>query len=384
MRKPGLRILCVLAWGVLTASVGTTAEELPPERLEAWELPNADLYGIDARGDHVWAVGYWGTVVRSSNGGASFSAQPTPTRETLFAVSFGDDRQGWAVGANGTILRSEDAGASWVAQRVIQADEFGEESPVDSHLFDVFAVSGLEAWAVGDFGIVAHVRDGRTWELRVIPEEAFADDAFPDRILNGVHFTDREHGWIAGEFGTTLRTSDGGETWVGERTLVETADDLYLFDVVSREGEGAAAAVGLEGSVVVSEDGGATWQPRPAPTTAALFAVAAQGPSLTVVGDRGEVFVSHDEGQRWNEPQRPRLFNWLAGVVQADARRIFAVGEKGVILSSQDGGASFRQVAGAAPPPMGAISEPPRAAPPRAQDAAKTEGGRAAPSGSTE
>jgi photosystem II stability/assembly factor-like uncharacterized protein len=358
--------------GVLMALGGALAEELPPERLEAWRLPNADLYGVDARGDRVWAVGYWGTLLRSSDGAETFSVQPTPTRETLFAVSFGDEQRGWAVGANGIVLRSEDGGASWMAQRVMLSDEWGESRPLDSHLFDVFAVSGLEAWAVGDYGVLVHVRDGKNWEQVVIPEEAFADGAFPDRILNGVHFAGPERGWIAGEFGTTLRTVDGGETWVGERDLVETADDLYLFDVIAREGDGAAAAVGLEGSVIVTEDGGATWQPRPAPTTAALFAVSASGSDVAVGGDRGEVFVSRDGGRAWQTPETPRLFNWLARVVHADARRIYAVGEKGLILASRDGGASFRQAAGAAPPPMAAVSEPPWGVPPGAEDGRET------------
>jgi photosystem II stability/assembly factor-like uncharacterized protein len=368
-----IRRLCAVALVSLLALPlppvrAVAEEELPPERLSAWRLPEADLYGVDAHRDHVWAVGYWGTVLRSIDGGESFATAPSPTHETLFAVSFADDRHGWAVGANGVVLRSEDGGASWMPQRVVIADEWGEERPLDSHLFDVFAVSPLEAWAVGDYGVVIHVRDGRNWQQRVIPEEAFADDAFPDRILNGVHFTDPQHGWIAGEFGTTLRTLDGGETWVGERELVATAEDLYLFDVVARGDEGSAAAVGLEGSVVVTADGGEIWQPHPAPTSAALFTVAALGDQLVVAGDRGQIFVSFDGGVAWRASERPRLFNWLVGAVYADANHAYVVGEKGLILRSDDGGANFRRVAGAEPPPMAAISEPPRAAPPRAQD----------------
>ena len=48
--------------------------------------------------------------------------------------------------------------------------------------------------------------------------DGLLDEALPaswqsEAALNDVCFVDRQHGWAAGDHGTILRTSDGGETW---------------------------------------------------------------------------------------------------------------------------------------------------------------------------
>jgi photosystem II stability/assembly factor-like uncharacterized protein len=340
------------------ATVALAASDLDPAHPESWRLPKTDLYGVEARGASVWVAGYWGTVLRSTDGGKTWSHSPTPTRETLYTVSFGDERHGWAAGANGVLLRSTDGGASWALQSALFEDEFGESRPVDVHLFGVSAVSTREAWVVGDLGIVLHTRDGSTWEQVRIPEEAFADENFPDRIFNAVDFPDAQHGWITGEFGTTLRTRDGGETWVGERSLVDTPEDIYLYDVSALD-EHRAAVSGLAGSVLVTEDGGLTWQPRRTRSSAGIFGISWSNQRGSVVGDRGEMFTTDEHQADWIEPERPRLFNWLTDVAHANEALLFAVGEKGVILRSEDGGVSWKQVAGTAPIPLSGVSVPP-------------------------
>ncbi len=52
---------------------------------------------------HGWAVG-GSTILATSDGGATWSAQTSGTTNTLFGVSFVDPSHGWAVGDVGTIL----------------------------------------------------------------------------------------------------------------------------------------------------------------------------------------------------------------------------------------------------------------------------------------
>lgn len=357
MRRGSLRGAadCLLILGLLPAVVG--AGELDPARPESWVLPEPDLYGVASHDEQVWAVGYWGTVLRSRDGGASWTAMETPTRDTLYDVSFADGLHGWAVGENGTVLHTVDGGDSWRLQPVVLEDEIDGRRPLDAHLFGVCAVSPGEAWAVGDLGILLHLREGSGWSALSLPEEVFADDEVPDRILNAVDFPDPRHGWIVGEFGTTLRTADGGESWVGERRLLDAPPELYLYDVSAQDGR-SAAAVGLAGSVLATEDGGATWQARRAPTSTPLYGISWLDSVGAAVGNRGEIFATADRGLTWRESERPRLFNWLGAVVQAGERRLYAVGEKGLVLRSDDGGASWVQLFGSAPPPLSGISVP--------------------------
>ena len=361
--------------GVALVSLPALAETgFDPSDSTTWVIPEADLYDVDARGELAWAVGYWGAALRSTDSGRSWSAAPTPTDESLYAVAFADESNGWAVGAHGTVLRSTDGGLTWNALRVTVSDDFGDERPLDSSLFDVAAVSENEAWVVGDFGVILHTRNGRDWSQVVISEETLADDNLPDRIFNAVDFTDREHGWIAGEFGTLLRTLDGGETWVGERSVIGSAEEVYLMDLAATP-DGSAFTGGIGGVVLETSDGGATWTTAEVATGAGLFGVARRDSRAILVGDRGVIFVTADGGETWSEPSHPRLFNWLRAAAFGPGSLAYIVGENGVVLRSEDGGATWEKSAGEEPPPLEGISvpNPSRSTEPGRQDTARDQ-----------
>src|SRR5215467_9921904 len=63
------------------------------------------------------AVGYGGTILRTTDGGATWTPQFSGTTNILYGVSFVDANTGTAVGGNGTILRTTDGGATWTVQR---------------------------------------------------------------------------------------------------------------------------------------------------------------------------------------------------------------------------------------------------------------------------
>ena len=321
----------------LAASVSA---DLDPARIETWKLPRASLFAVVAQGDHVWACGYWGTILRSADAGRSWTQSDTPTADTLFAVSFADAKSGWIVGANGTILHSTDGGVGWTKQSVTEPDEMGGTRPLDVNLFGVAAVSPSEAWTVGDLGTVLHTKDGgSSWDKLTLDAATYADENVPDRILNAVVFTSPSEGWIGGEFATLLRTHDGGATWTGTRQISGAPNDLYLFNVAA--GGGSAAAVGLAGGVLVANADGSEWTSHSIDTTAGLFTISWQGQRGVAAGDRGVLYVTSDGGATWTEPKRPKLFNWIAGTTFASGQNELAVGEGGLILRSEDAGATW-------------------------------------------
>lgn len=344
--------------------------DFDPPHEDTWEVPLPDFYDVDSFGDSVWAVGYWGSVLRSSDAGDTWSQRRTPTSATLFGVSFADASHGWAVGNDGVVLHSRDGGLSWEHQTVSVPDETGGTRPLDAALFGVAAVSPTEAWAVGDFGTLLHTEDGEQWQQVVIDPAVFSDDNVPERILNEVTFSDAQHGWITGEFGTLLRTTDGGRTWLGQREIAGAIPDIYLFDLAA-DADGTALAGGVGGVLITSRDGGATWSALEAPTDAGLFGAAWHGGRGIAVGDRGVLLVSSEGGSSWAEPEtRPRLFNWLRAATLVDGRA-FAVGERGLVLRSRDSGASWEVAAGEQPAPRSAVSvpEPPSHQPGRSEPA---------------
>ena len=61
-------------------------------------------------------MGTDGTILATSNGGATWKAQSSGTTETLYGVAFANASDGWAVGQIGTILATSNGGATWNAQ----------------------------------------------------------------------------------------------------------------------------------------------------------------------------------------------------------------------------------------------------------------------------
>ena len=78
-----------------------------------------------------------------------------------------------------------------------------------------------------------------------------------------------------------------------------------------------------------------------APERAVLLAVAAAGPRLVAVGERGIVALSDDQGQRWRQARSVPTSVSLTALRFVDALRGWAVGHAGVILHTTDGGETW-------------------------------------------
>lgn len=76
------------------------------------------------------------------------------------------------------------------------------------------------------------------------------------------------------------------------------------------------------------------------PADAVLLAAAQAGPRVVVVGERGLVLASDDAGRRWQQVAAPTSVG-LTAVRFADATHGWAVGHGGVVLATADGGRSW-------------------------------------------
>lgn len=111
-----------------------------------------DLYGvafIDRR--RGWAVGSYGTLLCTNDGGKSWLRQRSGTTNDLLGIAFVDDEYGIVVGARGTILATSDGGISW--RRL--------HSGVRYDLCGVAVASNSRVWIVGDANTVLSGRLAR-------------------------------------------------------------------------------------------------------------------------------------------------------------------------------------------------------------------------------
>src|SRR5436309_4348978 len=113
-------ILFVWAAGIALAQVGAVSgwtyqnPQLTGNTLRAVATLHARHNSRDRLGANIRvAVGDAGTIVRTTDGGATWKQIFSGTTAKLSGVSFPDIDTGMAVGSEGTILRTLDGGATW-------------------------------------------------------------------------------------------------------------------------------------------------------------------------------------------------------------------------------------------------------------------------------
>ncbi|HET6494096.1 MAG TPA: YCF48-related protein, partial [Thermoleophilia bacterium] len=222
-----------------------------------------------------WAVGTYGTILRSSDGGATWRSQTSGTTANLYDVAAIDGRTAWAVGQGGLILRTGDGGRTWQAQ----------DAQTLSTFFSIAAPSVKRAWAVGDHGLVRVTADGgKTWRRQ------YSKTSQP---LFSVTFLDGSRGWAGGGGGRLLSTRDGGRHWLLQRTMIN--ESLHAIAFVD-SWHGVAAGAG--GSLLVSSDGGGSWRRSLTAHATSLRAVKMVSRNLIyATGSAGAFLRSRDGGR---------------------------------------------------------------------------------------
>ena len=191
------------------------------------EVINNTLFSVDFVDENYgWAVGEWGLIMHTTDGGQNWEIQQNNTLDwDLLSVDFADRLNGWAVGEYGTILKTMDGGIHWTELNV----ELEMENS-NSNYMDVQLITSENGWILPDYGsfILKTSDAGAHWD---------EIDISTDNLLNpqfrAFDFIDIMTGWIAGydEGGLILHTKDGGETWTRQESNIErTIYDIEFID----------------------------------------------------------------------------------------------------------------------------------------------------------
>ena len=120
-------------------------------------------------------------------------------RDKFYDAAVSDD-QAWIVGYYGTILHLR-----------IKKKTFFWERQKSSTILPLFGVSFADehhGLIVGKNGLILLTQDGgQMWQPVKGPT---------DKHLFSVHLIDKINGWAVGEFTTIIHTTDGGKTWEGQ------------------------------------------------------------------------------------------------------------------------------------------------------------------------
>ena len=107
------------------------------------------------------------------------------------------------------------------------------------------AESVAPLWRVGRRGLIQNSAANGSWKKR---RSGVKTD------LNEISFANPAVGWVVGQAGTVLRTTDRGATWT--KVLSPTNEDLVHVTAIS---DLAASVVTRGGLTFTTTDGGKTW-----------------------------------------------------------------------------------------------------------------------------
>ena len=200
------------------------------------------------------------------------------------------------------------------------------------HFYALIQPAGGSLWAVGNDGKVV-LGDGQgRWQVQASGTRAH---------LQSVDAWDARHALAVGNDGTVLSTSDGGQTWLkADAPVSATANKLMRVQVLP---DGAAVAVGEFNTVLLGSAYGRQWTRLTPEQDVAWYGLAVHGSRITVAGEFGRLMQSDDLGRSWRAVRSPTEAH-LTAVAFADEQRGVAVGLNGTVLLSEDAGRSWQAV----------------------------------------
>lgn len=199
------------------------------------------LLGVTCSGGSAVAVGQGGHIqIRTADG--SWQAVDSGTDQRILATDSNASGLVFAVGGFGTILRSRDSGANW--EPLVLDWEAILNDFLEPHIYDVVVFDDNTVMVVGEFELVLLSSDGGdNWEV--------VNKA--DSSLAGIDFADRQNGYAAGQNGKVLKTVDGGLSW----QAIEVETEENLLDVWA---SGDDVYIPGIRTLLRSRDGGASWE----------------------------------------------------------------------------------------------------------------------------
>lgn len=269
-------------------------------------------------GERVVAVGDHGVVLLSDDQGKHFrQASAVPVSSQLTGVSFVDAKRGWAVGHWGAILSTIDGGETWQIQRL--------SSTEDRPLFAVHFFNAQQGVAVGLWSLLLLTNDGgQTWTEQTLQAPSGAKKA--DLNLMGLFADSRGTLYATAEHGQLLLSEDRGGSW---RYLDTGYEGTLWCGAVLADGSlllGGQRGTLLHGSATVKG-----LSRIPTQSKGSITSIAVAGSRVMAVGLDGLVLQSGDGGHSFQEKQSvdglsltAALFNVEGGAVLFSRRGVLA------------------------------------------------------------
>jgi len=255
---------------------------------------------------------------------------PLDTKSNPLDVAFSDRRHGFLVGSNRLIMETNDGGASWQERSLALPEE-------DNFRLISIDFIGKEGWIVGQPGLLLHSTDGGANWNRLFLDTKLPGEPYLITALGG------NTAELATNVGAIYRTEDGGKSW---QALV--GDAAGAVRDLRRGPDGRYVSVSSLGNFF------ATWQPGQADWTVHQRVSSQRLQAMGFQPDGNLWLVARGAQVRFNaEPDNveawgPAIIPITNGYGYLDLAwdpkgDLWTGGGSGTLLSSQDGGETWRK-----------------------------------------
>jgi photosystem II stability/assembly factor-like uncharacterized protein len=232
------------------------------------------LYGLAASATgSIYAIGFEGKLLRSTDYGQTWNI--TNQRP--------DSYKALAVNAAGTVVMT--GGISFDYGFIQRADAAGNRQKqwdsLNYELNDIVLQPGGIGYISAYGTVLKTIDDGATWHRQEVGKDNFKKlyAAGPDDV------------WICGFNGSIFHTTNGGDTWVRMRNGNDLTIPRYHLESLMFTDTQHGYAVGEQGAVIYTDDGGHHWSEFDRFTSENLNSITrCTNGDLLVCGDHGTLF----------------------------------------------------------------------------------------------
>lgn len=271
----------------------------------------ADLTALDfTSSTHGVISAFGGAVFVTNDAGATWTAAVTNVTGNLVSIAFVNDLEGYSCGTN-FVIRTTNGGLTWKpTQSTVRRVQFPEKQT---------------GYALGSGLFYKTTNGGNEWESSRIPTGGY----------NGMHFQNRDTGYVVGASGVVSRTLNGGSTW--SSITVPTTNSLSdVFFTSYQKG----VIIGAQ-RILYTTNAGVSWTNVSPSTTATFNDVTFASPNVgfaTTSG--GAICKTVNGGANWSF-QTSGNSNSLTKIFFTDINNGWAVGTNGTILHTSNGGTNW-------------------------------------------
>lgn len=254
-----------------------------------------------------------GYVLKTTNGGETWSQLPYNFQTQLYAISAPSENVIYTSAGSSLVFKSTDGGLNWTKSTIYATA---------TTLWDIQFYDENLGYACGSSGRIFKTTDGgANWTLLTSP--------FGTSTVYSMAILDPQTVIATGVSAKAYKTTDGGATWT---TLSPNIPGSYFIVRFYQNVGYIGSYVSPSGYVSKSTDGGDTWTAITSyPGTQSVWGIAVKNEDTVFVVDLyGYVYYSTDGGMNW--VSIPRIFGTNSFYCSVGGDKLFISGSNGAII----------------------------------------------------